>query len=678
MGRFAAVVACTAGFLRFASAATTIIPSPQSMNGSVTLLYSNDLDGKVVTLPAYTAAEHRSVLLLSPRLYTDAEDACVALGETLLPVNETFFSTDLSYLLQYQEYIGAYKELQQYWVGNASACQVVDRSGIVGPSACDDELPVLCTQSAVFDGKPASGNLLTVNSNGLAITGYRDQLSFRFEGIPYANPPQRFKYPTPYTGPSVINATEFGTACIQQNIPTGSEDCLFLNVWTPYIPSNATVSLKLLKPVMFWIHGGAFDSGTGADPTFAGGNMASRGDIVVVTMNYRLSTLGFLALSDGKTNGNFGIADQIAALDWVRDHISAFGGDPERITIAGQSAGAAAVRALLGSPEAIGKYAAAIPMSNLAGRDFAATYSSYYSIAEEVDTVVQPILEEIGCNITEALACLTAYEAFDLVNLTNIASYIVVDGTYVVYPELPLNGSGAVADVHTLMGYMRDDGAPFIGYPTSDNITAGLRAQDLPTKVANSSLFVQPTGANATLDVFNVTARIATDIEFRCLDQATAWSASIWFYQFNRSYQLANYSLNDPTCQAPVSPAYPYGDPSQEYFKCHAGELYYVFGTLPSDKPYRDTQDLPFMQLTLDIWTAFVRTYNPNPDPLYLAVRGYTTTATQLALEEPWLPVTQKTLDTTPLRTLQWGSFQGALAERPQCEFLGYPLDYFG
>ena len=105
-----------------------------------------------------------------------------------------------------------------------------------------------------------------------------------------------------------------------------------------------------LRPVGFWIHGGAFETGTGADPTFAGSNMASRGDVVIVTINYRLSTLGFLALDDGVTNGNFGIANMVAALEWVRAHITAFGGDPDHITIAGQSVGSGAVRELLGSP----------------------------------------------------------------------------------------------------------------------------------------------------------------------------------------------------------------------------------------------------------------------------------------------------------------------------------------
>ncbi|KAH9947519.1 carboxylesterase from carbohydrate esterase [Amylocystis lapponica] len=647
--------------LPYATIAT--IPLSQSIGSDITLLYNNDLD------------EHQSVLLLSPNTSSNAEVACAALSETLLPVNVSFFSTDLPPLLQYQAYLGAYPESQQYWVGKSGAvCQVVNSSGVVSSAACNEEFPALCSQSAAFRASPSPSNSLTVSSNGLEITGYRDQLSFRFEGIPYVNPPQRFKYPSAYTGSPTINATAFRPECVQVEVSSSREDCLFLNIWTPYIPSNASTSTRS-KPVLFWIHGGAFTGGSGSDPIFAGGNMASRGDVVLVTINYRLSTLGFLALEDGTTNGNFGIADQIAALDWVREHISAFGGDPEHITIFGQSAGAGSIRALLASPQAIGKFSAAIPMSNLAGEDYAATYSFYYTIPEEVSVAVDPLLKEVGCNSTDALACLTAYNAHELVNLKNVARYVVVDGTYVVYPELPLNGSGTVAKVHTMMGYMRDDGAIFIGYPvgTSPSVSyliahnstiderqpdPGLIAQDLPTTVVNNSLFPPATGPNATLDVFNVTVRVATDVEFRCLDQATAWSAvnhdlfeSIWFYQFNRSYSPAG---GLALCNAPVSDANPYGNPSQEYFKIclHADHT--------------------------DVWTAFARTYNPNPDPRYLAVRGYSTSAAQLAQEGPWLPITPETIDTTPLRTLQWKSFQGTFAEEQQCAFLGYPLDYFG
>jgi carboxylesterase type B len=131
---------------------------------------------------------------------------------------------------------------------------------------------------------------------------------------------------------------------------------------------------------MFWIHGGAFTSGTGNDPTMDGANIVSRGDVVLVTINYRLGSFGFLALDDGVTKGNYGFADQINALDWVRRNIQDFGGDPNRITVFGQSAGAGSVRAMLASPEAEGKFKGAIPQSNLGGGGYGTTYSQYLTI----------------------------------------------------------------------------------------------------------------------------------------------------------------------------------------------------------------------------------------------------------------------------------------------------------
>ena len=234
----------------------------------------------------------------------------------------------------------------------------------------------------------------------------------------------RWEYPTTYTGNKTLDARNFGSECVQAGATSSSEDCLFLNIWTPFIPSENTKTP--LKAVMFWIHGGAFTGGTGSDPTFDGSAFASRGDVVLVTINYRLSTLGFLALDDGKTNGNFGLADQIAALDWVREHIAAFGGDKDRITIFGQSAGAASVRALMGSPKAIGKYAAAVPMSNLAGANYATTYSLYYTIPQEVSLVANPIISAVNCSdASDVLACLRAVDGNTLVNLPTVARFVL-------------------------------------------------------------------------------------------------------------------------------------------------------------------------------------------------------------------------------------------------------------
>ncbi|TBU26957.1 carboxylesterase from carbohydrate esterase [Dichomitus squalens] len=656
------------------------IPSSSSLKSDIILLYNNDLN-------LSQQPTQRSALLLStPQIHAHASSACAALGEKLLPVNKTFFTIDLVPLLQYQVFQKKFPAAQQFWVASSGpVCRTVDSKGVVSSSlTCSRELPVLCSQSAGFQAAAQPTTSLMIKSQDLTITGFRDQTSFKFFGIPYVDPPARWEYPTVYTGNKTIDARNFGSECIQTGSTSSSEDYLFLNIWTPFIPSPNTKTY--LKAVMFWIHGGAFTGGTGSDPTFDGSAFASRGDVVLVTINYRLSTLGFLALDDGKTNGNFGLADQIAALDWVREHIAAFGGDKDRITIFGQSAGAASVRALMGSPKAIGKYAAAIPESNLAGENYATTYSLYYTIAAEVSLVADAIVSAVNCSdSSDVLFCLRGVDANTVVNLPTVARFIVVDGTYVVHTQLPVDGSGAVADIHTMMGFMRDDGAAFIGYPTDGNLTEGLIGASLSTTVANNTLFPEPSGANATLNVFNITAGVTTDVEFRCLDQATAFSGvthnlfkSVWFYEFNRSYQLSGYDPNFPTCEAPITNEHPFGDTSAEYFKCHSGELYYVFGSMPANRPYRDNQDLPFMQRIVDVWSSFARTFNPNPDPGFLAARGFTSTAQQLAAQRKWEPVTKANLHGKPVQQLQWESVMVPFGQQEQCEFLGFPLTYYG
>jgi carboxylesterase type B len=251
---------------------------------------------------------------------------------------------------------------------------------------------------------------------------FRDRISFRFLGVRYASQPQRFTYSEVYQGKNDnVSALSYGSPCVQGG-ENGTEDCLFLNIWTPFLPADGSASKKHMKPVMFNIHGGNLTSGSGSDSSYDGGNLASRGDVVAVTINYRLTTLGFLALDDGVPNGNYGLADQIVALDWVRANIHDFGGDPDRITVMGQSAGASSVRALLGSPQSIGKFAAAIPQSNVGGSNMASVMSTYYTIPEEVSEAGNPILAATGCiNATSHLDCLRSYDAQALAELSTIA-----------------------------------------------------------------------------------------------------------------------------------------------------------------------------------------------------------------------------------------------------------------
>ncbi|HEY6879347.1 MAG TPA: carboxylesterase family protein, partial [Polyangiales bacterium] len=213
-----------------------------------------------------------------------------------------------------------------------------------------------------------------------------------FRGLPFARPPVgplRFRAPAPaepWTG--VRDATRFAPASLQgmlfvpgERVSSGqSEDCLYLNVFTPAVDAPQ-------RPVMVFIHGGAFTLGSGSEPLYEGGKLAARHGVVVVTLNYRLGALGYLALGEhGERWGaidNRGTLDQLAALAWVQRNIARFGGDPQQVTVFGESAGATSVCALMALPEARGTFARAIVQSPplalaLATRERAMTTTTRY------------------------------------------------------------------------------------------------------------------------------------------------------------------------------------------------------------------------------------------------------------------------------------------------------------
>ena len=331
--------------------------------------------------------------------------------------------------------------------------------------------------------------------------------------------------------------------------------------------------------------------------------MTSREDVVAVQIQYRLSTLGFLAIPGTNITGNFGIADQIVALDWVKQNIAYFGGDPERITIGGASAGAGSVRTLLGSPKAIGKFQGSIAASNLGGGvalglpfDYATTYSSYYTIEQSYEQAGQQIFNGTNCtqsSLQAQISCLKQANATEITNLADVARYVVQDGTYVDTEQLIVTSkNGSAANIHTMWGILADDGGSFATYPPSpvSNLSAGLQIglninATAAQSVIDSGLFPLYDTGNFTLDAFNVTTRVSTDLQFRCVDQATAYTGvesgvfkSSYFYQIQRAN--GGYNPENVPANGPITPEYPNGNPNAPYFKLHGNDQVTFFVSL--------------------------------------------------------------------------------------------------
>ena len=285
--------------------------SLSNAKSSLTFLFQNSLN--------FTDdANHVGAILLDPITSSSASSACAALGEQLVSrATIQAHQSDFLHQLSYNAYAGRAARNQSYLISNGTVAlnEKADRLSFPASPMHNARLPVLCTQSSnqnsASNAVATASNQITVSAAGNTYVGYRNQKSFRFLGIRYADAPERFVYSSLYsTTGQTLNATAYGPQCAQSG--SGSEDCLFLNIQTPYIPKAG--SKDRLRPVMFWIHGGGFTGGSGADPGSDGGQLASREDIVVVNINYRLSTLGFLAIPGTDIKGNFGIGDQITAL----------------------------------------------------------------------------------------------------------------------------------------------------------------------------------------------------------------------------------------------------------------------------------------------------------------------------------------------------------------------------
>lgn len=320
-----------------------------------------------------------------------------------------------------------------------------------------------------------------------------------FRGIPFAAPPvgerrwQAPEPPEPWSGirdardwgkqawqPAVENAGMLSFVFNIRNAAYRDEDCVQLNVFTPGHDAAK-------RPVLVWIHGGGFQGGTGGTPVYDGSNLARRGDVVVVTINYRVGALGWLnlnELTDGRipATGNEGLLDQIEALRWIRDNVPAFGGDPGNVTIFGESAGAMSVGALLASPPAKGLFHRGILISGAT--------STANTLARAVE-VADGLLHKLGLSPKDDISKLIALEPEALIEAASgyraagggMSFQPCVDGA--VLAEFPLDAvkRGAADGIPVLVGTQRDE---WRGFTLNNPQTANLDEAGLLAEVSNN------------------------------------------------------------------------------------------------------------------------------------------------------------------------------------------------
>jgi para-nitrobenzyl esterase len=457
------------------------------------------------------------------------------------------------------------------------------------------------TARAADQVKIASGTL-----QGTAVAGTNVRA---FLGIPFAAPPVgklRWQAPQPvkpWTG--VRQANAFGPRCMQRRIFSDmvfrdkgpSEDCLYLNVWTP----ATSASEKL--PVMFWIYGGGFQAGATSEPRQEGMNLAQKG-VVVVSCNYRLGIFGFFSYpalakeSPHHAAGNYGLMDQIAALRWVKQNIAAFGGDPNNVTIFGESAGSFSVSDLMASPVAKGLFQKAIGES---GASFDAGRPPQ-SLAQS-EKAGEKFAKAIGAN---SLAALRAIPADKLLQEStkgrfwpNVDGYVLPQSVGTIFAE------GEQSHVPLLAGWNKDENMGNVYSkktpPTAENLVKAIKKRFGPETDEAMKFYPHATAAEAR--------------------QSTETLASDFFTVFGtwKWLEMANQTGDSPVyrylfTRTPPEPLNVTEDgiPLVKLGARHSAEIPYVFGVLKWKKIPWEPVDFKVSDAMMTYWSNFAKTGNPN------------------------------------------------------------------
>ena len=499
------------------------------------------------------------------------------------------------------------------------------RLGAIQAGALLTSLAIAATGATAADASTQSANRGTIANpivavDGGVIRGAAASGGYVFRGIPSAATPTgelRWRPPAPVTPwHGVRDATQFGLSCPQ--VPSSfskgpyDENCLFVNVYTKSLHGHEGDGL----PVLVWIHGGGYTQGDGRG--FDGTKLAQNG-VVVVTINYRLGALGFLAhpalASDpGGPAGNYGLMDQQAALRWVQRNIRRFGGDPENVTIAGQSAGALSVLAQLISPGSRGLFQRAIVQSG--------SFALKQDTLAQGEAFGQAFATNAGC-ANQSAACLRGLAVSTLLNKFPPAAIPgIVDGAVITESFGTALAAGRFARVPVLNGITHDEQRIFV-LGLGLTVTGGGNVQipEQPVTPENyqrniaAVLGVSATRAAAIAAEYPVTSYPLPAIAFSTLDADASWACpalqmDLWTSQRVPTYA---YEFDDDNAPARYFPPFPYPPPIAA--ATHTSELPYIFDL--NDAPVQiplspDQQTLAASMRAA--WASFASTGNPGEE----------------------------------------------------------------